>query len=67
MPSPSGCGSGSARPYTVTTRPISASIGVAVLSGGGTGATADALLESADAAMYRSKQGGRDRVTLVGI
>jgi diguanylate cyclase (GGDEF)-like protein len=58
--------SGMTRPYTAASSPVSASIGAVVLPGGSV-ATADALIERADAAMYSSKQGGRDRVTLVTI
>lgn len=42
------------------TRPVTASLGVASLGPGMDGGT---LIECADRAMYRSKLGGRNRVT----
>jgi diguanylate cyclase (GGDEF)-like protein/PAS domain S-box-containing protein len=42
---------------------VSASIGIAIF-GGPDGASAEAILESADQAMYRAKEGGRDRIAL---
>jgi diguanylate cyclase (GGDEF)-like protein len=50
---------------TLTLRPITASFGVAAISPGIT--TADSLLEHADRAVYLSKNGGRNRVTLAAV
>lgn len=44
---------------------VTVSVGVAVMDGEGS-ATAAGLIASADAALYRSKEGGRDRATLSG-
>jgi diguanylate cyclase (GGDEF)-like protein/PAS domain S-box-containing protein len=46
---------------------VSASIGVAVHQGGESELTADALFTHADEAMYRSKNAGKDCVTLVRV
>jgi diguanylate cyclase (GGDEF)-like protein len=54
-----------ARPLDATEGVVTASIGVAVLRGEGAGrVTTDELIEQADAAMYHSKNGGRDRITV---
>ena len=55
-----------AEPFSATPRPVSASIGVALVGASST-PRADLVLETADAAMYRSKQGGGDRATLETI
>jgi GGDEF domain-containing protein len=48
--------------------PISASIGVALLDPGAeTAVTTDGILGLADAAMYQSKNAGKDRVTVVVV
>jgi PleD family two-component response regulator len=41
------------------TRPVTSSFGVAEL---GSGETGESLLERVDAALYRAKDGGRNRV-----
>ena len=51
-----------------TTFPLTASIGVALHHpDGGSVAEADAMVRHADAAMYASKKGGKDRNTLVTV
>ncbi|HZG77295.1 MAG TPA: GGDEF domain-containing protein [Paenibacillus sp.] len=45
-------------------RPITVSIGIAAHPGAG--ATAEALFEAADEAMYRAKQEGRNRSVVAG-
>ncbi len=54
------------RPFTMSSTLVTASIGVAVVPAGAP-TNADAVLELADAAMYRSKDDGRDRITMVTI
>jgi len=44
--------------------PVTVSLGVAVFPGNGR--TRDELLASADASLYKAKQGGRDRVVVAG-
>ncbi|WP_394769988.1 diguanylate cyclase [Lacisediminihabitans sp.] len=56
------------RPLDDIPQSITASIGVAAYSGnGGTPPTVDDLLAEADAAMYRSKTTGRDRVSILRL
>jgi diguanylate cyclase (GGDEF)-like protein len=48
--------------------PLTASIGVALHHpNGGSAATAEAMVQHADAAMYESKKSGKDRNTLVTV
>ena len=61
--SPNASGSRSPQPFAATASRVSASIGVAVVHAR-LDADADSVLERADAAMYRSKEAGGDRVTV---
>jgi diguanylate cyclase (GGDEF)-like protein len=49
--------------HTWPARPVTASFGVATMSGPGPQADKSDVLDAADHALYRSKQSGRDRVT----
>jgi diguanylate cyclase (GGDEF)-like protein len=49
--------------HTWPSRPVTASFGVATISGPGPRADKSDVLDAADHALYRSKQSGRDRVT----
>lgn len=47
--------------------PLSASVGIAAIGPGGADVPADAILRAADAAMYASKNAGKDRLTVVHV
>jgi diguanylate cyclase (GGDEF)-like protein len=56
-----------ARPLDGLDVAVTTSIGVAILRGDPGGAAADAMISASDAAMYRSKEAGGNRVTVVHL